>query len=219
MNYRGCYFIESPKKAFTLVELLVVIAIISVLAGMLLPALENAITSASTITCANNLRQIGVATRFYLDDYDGYFFRFFDGKKAWYTSSNNSLNDLYLDVNYKKAGSLFDCPAGTTGWFGPDNPDAGNQTGNLDYGFNEHLGDLTKSYNESVLTGFESKTVIFCDAQRYHLDAYDFDDPRYYYGVQWTHQNDEGANFLFHDSHVDTMSETEVTGDYFISWF
>lgn len=47
--------------AFTLVELLVVIAIIGVLIGLLLPAVQAARESARRSTCANNLKQIGLA--------------------------------------------------------------------------------------------------------------------------------------------------------------
>ncbi|MHC4872560.1 MAG: type II secretion system protein [Planctomycetota bacterium] len=59
-------------KRFTLVELLVVIAIISILAGMLLPALENAIESARKISCVNQLKQIYFATTFYANDHNQY---------------------------------------------------------------------------------------------------------------------------------------------------
>lgn len=58
------------KRGFTLIELLVVISITSLLLSMLLPALSQARESAKMITCASNLRQFGLATVLYSEDYD-----------------------------------------------------------------------------------------------------------------------------------------------------
>ena len=56
------------RNAFTLVELLVVLAIVSVLAAMLLPSVERALSQAQIAACANNQRQIHYAITAYGQD-------------------------------------------------------------------------------------------------------------------------------------------------------
>ncbi len=59
-------------RTFTLVELLVVITIISILAGLLLPALSRAREQAKAMSCGSNEKQLGTATVMYTNDFGRY---------------------------------------------------------------------------------------------------------------------------------------------------
>ncbi len=57
-------------SGFSLIELLVVIAIVSLLLSVLMPSLRKAKATALRVSCAHNLKQIGLAMDMYAGDHD-----------------------------------------------------------------------------------------------------------------------------------------------------
>ena len=63
--------LSAAGPGFTLIELLVVITIITILAGMLFPAVSRSLERSYRVHCMNNLRQIYTGALLYAGDHDG----------------------------------------------------------------------------------------------------------------------------------------------------
>ena len=97
------------RAAFTLVELLVVIAIISILMGLLLPAVLNARVKAQIHSCANNQGQLGKALLMYETEH-----RQFPG----YANNvrGNAVSWAAVLLPYIGRQDLWEGAAGTDSW-------------------------------------------------------------------------------------------------------
>lgn len=61
----------SLRRGFTLIDVLVSLAVIAVLIGLMLPALTAIRETGRKVVCSSNIRQIGLSTAMYADDYRG----------------------------------------------------------------------------------------------------------------------------------------------------
>ncbi|MHC4874043.1 MAG: type II secretion system protein [Planctomycetota bacterium] len=153
------------NKQFTLVELLVVIAIISILAGMLLPALENAIKSAQEISCLNKTKQIGVARAGYMNDWNGKIFNTFR-----YISSETH-NGRPIWVNW---------PNAVAPYYGIEHDNWTN--------YGSTPATIIQGVGEEFICPLWQDEYVTKDLPRWSYE------PRYFYGYPWQYWNIHEGN-------------------------
>jgi prepilin-type N-terminal cleavage/methylation domain-containing protein len=126
------------KRGFTLIELLVVIAIIAILAAILFPVFASARERARQSSCLNNMKQIGIAFKMYMDNTDDVYpgSGCIGAPSGWVYSANHYVIDVTKGVifPYMKTKAAFQCPSDPA-----DGQILKNSPTFLSYSMNQHF--------------------------------------------------------------------------------
>ena len=185
----------------SLLELIIVCAIIMLLSFSLVSTVMKARHHAKTVGCANNLRQMGVATQLYLDDFDHRFpaCESTVASECWYTEL-----DYYVDDP-----ESFKCPSYE---FHSYDFTAASTRNFCSYGFNR------SGLNEAS-TGYQLGTdinYVTSPSQCILMSAGSAggDDDNSVYYIDKTHlpiaRHNQGVNILFVDSHIKWMHLNQI---------
>ena len=189
------------KRGFTLIELLVVIAIIAILAAILFPVFARAREKARQASCSSNLKQIGLASIMYAQDYDENYTR-----SGVDLTGDGQANYCWQDMLYPyvKNLQLYLCPSEKLPSYRAPTVMPGFSPIPSSYIINsQHYAGW-----EQAKIGYPASLVAFCDGNAMHVwDVHhvwpvDGTAPYPPGGYRLKHPHNEGMNIAYADGHV-----------------
>lgn len=206
------------RKAFTLIELLVVVSIIAILASLLLPAISMVRNSANTLTCANNMRNAGIALEAHAGDNDGLLPKalYGGGWSAAVAAVDKGFKLTCPSVRSKKGSLHF---TGNMQVF--SNNDTGGSWGNpamvkRQVSVAELTPNVVMLFDGGQLGGSNASPVSEKMGVTFYFLGTAQDDYQYpaviddAFAIEKRHGRRNRANFLFGDSHVQCLEPTEL---------
>jgi prepilin-type N-terminal cleavage/methylation domain-containing protein len=197
------------REAFTLVELLVVITIISLLAAMLLPALEEALTHARRISCMNQQKQVGLAILMYAEAHDNLLPpNFVAGNREtnWIRRGNDdkAFNNLVVG-GYLDGEDLCYCPGRSDHGRTFEPPPGGRSLGDYVVGWAYGQWDMLMRMGSTNLS--PKRKWDYTQLMPLHVYATEYNPTRTPDG--------EGANILMADARIrkETFGPTDIPHD------
>jgi prepilin-type N-terminal cleavage/methylation domain-containing protein/prepilin-type processing-associated H-X9-DG protein len=175
------------RRGFTLIELLVVIAIIAILAAILFPVFAKAREKARQSSCLSNLKQIGLATLSYVQDYDERMPRHYYGSATFIISPQTGI------MPYMKSTQILSCPSGASlyTWFWDLGYTGAPVAISGSYGYNSRLnslslGALTVPTDTGMWACAVNGYTILSENNRYRCDV----------------RHNDGGNMVYADGHA-----------------
>jgi prepilin-type N-terminal cleavage/methylation domain-containing protein/prepilin-type processing-associated H-X9-DG protein len=179
---------KSREAAFTLIELLVVLAVVSILAGLLLPAVSKAKEAGRATACLSNLHQIGIALQLYVQDNNNKMPVMRD--KAFETNAPPTNTLPAIDVvlsNSLGAVQVLKCPS--------DKQQVYEQTGSS-YAWNSLLNGQDAEHLKVLNMDFDPHQIpVVFDKEAFHR----------------ARGEKKGVNYLYADGHIKNLLVLEGT--------